>query len=264
MMRMMNDTARRWMRQYHQPREHAPLLLCLPHAGGAAPFFQPLSALLAPDIQLLAVQYPGRQDRLAEAPITHLPDYVPLLASQIALLAPSRLSLFGHSMGAMLAFELAAELANRGILVETLFLSSHAPEHRAGKKQLHKLDDPGLVEALIALGEQGSELLRDADFCSLLLPMMRADLTAVENHRLNPRRQLTGTTICTSGGSEDARVSLAEMLKWREKTDGPFSQHPFTGGHFYLKQHVGAIARLIRQHAAMQQNSPQTTQALEP
>lgn len=144
-----------WIRRFHHAAPDAPRLLCLPHAGGSAGFFTGLSAALSPAVDVVAVQYPGRQDRRREPAVTSLP----LLADQVfQALAPfgdRPLALFGHSMGATLAFEVAARLESHGRAVTRLVASGRRAPSRHRDENVHRRDDEGVVQELRRLG--GSE-----------------------------------------------------------------------------------------------------------
>jgi len=243
---MINEKNHRWIRKYHRSNDNAPWLLCFPHAGGNANYFFSLSKSLAPDISVFSLQYPGRQDRLAEPLINNLMDYVTEIANQLIATNGRPLSFMGHSMGAVIAYEVAHNLEQSGDYVNNLFLSSHAPFYRQKKEKLHKYSDSKLLTSLISLGGLSTELLEDDGFNKMLLPIMRSDLMAVENFLPEADTQMQYACIYALCGNQDERVSLAEMNHWKYKTAGGFSLHEFIGGHFYMENNITKLSDLIR------------------
>src|SRR5882757_9397093 len=134
-----------WLRRY-QPADQAPKrLFCFPHAGGSATFYFPVARALAPEVDVLAVQYPGRQDRHAEPGITDLSRLADLVAEQIHPWADRPLSFFGHSMGATLAFEVAHRLGSRGVEIQTLFASGRRAPGTRREESVHLRSDSGVI-----------------------------------------------------------------------------------------------------------------------
>src|ERR1700712_4687720 len=136
-----------WIRRFHESPGASARLVCFPHAGGAATYFYPLSRTLAPSIEALAVQYPGRQDRRAEPCVDDIHELADLVAPALLEWADRPLALFGHSMGATLAFEVAGRLEKAGVRPAGLFVSGRrggaglpargAFFSRAAKKESH-------------------------------------------------------------------------------------------------------------------------------
>lgn len=119
-----------WIRRYSPVTDARARLLCLPHAGGSAPFYLPFARALAPDVDVLTVQYPGRQDRRHEPCIDSITDLADSLTGEVLPWADRPLAIFGHSMGAMIAFELALRLERQG--TQPLVVSPRAGVHPPG------------------------------------------------------------------------------------------------------------------------------------
>ncbi|OKI00986.1 hypothetical protein A6A06_19100 [Streptomyces sp. CB02923] len=247
------DAVERWLRRFHAPPGRpAARLVCLPHAGGSAGFFFPFSQALAGDLDVLAVQYPGRLERHHEPPLTDIAD----LAGQVvaALTSPAAdadglpLALFGHSLGALVAYEVASELQDRGTPVKALFVSGRrAAGCPDDIEPLHTLDDAAVIDGLRALDGTEDELLSDPDMLRLILPAVRADYRAVATYRHRPRPRLTSPVVALTGDS-DSRVSLEQAAAWADHTTGPHELRVFSGGHFYLSSQPqqSAVAALLR------------------
>lgn len=167
-----------WLKRFHAAPKAGARLVCFPHAGAAASACHGFSASLTPRVEVLSVQYPGREDRYAEPMV----DDVGLLADAVAAVLPPwcdrPLALFGHSMGAIVAFEVARRLGPR---VDALFVSGRRAPSTYRAEDLHRRDDSGLVEAICALGGTDLRLL-DAETVRMLLPLVRNDLRAAETY----------------------------------------------------------------------------------
>ncbi|SCF35272.1 Surfactin synthase thioesterase subunit [Micromonospora matsumotoense] len=234
-----------WLRRFHPAPDAAVRLLLCPHSGGSAGYFRALSGVLSPVVEAVAVQYPGRQDRRAEPLIDDLRE---LAARVVDVLAdePGPVALFGHSMGALLAFELARRLEHGGREVAGLFVSGARAPSLLGNEGLHLVDDAELLRVVRSLNGTDAELLDDEEIVQAALPLVRNDTRAVETYGYQ------GTTvpdlrcpIVALVGTEDPRVAVAEAEKWRDHTSGPFTLHTFPGGHFYLNSYTTALGRLM-------------------
>ena len=171
-----------WVRPFRLTPMPRLRLACFPHAGGSASFFRSWSERLPPDIDLLALQYPGREDRFNEAPTTRLEDLADGAALALRDFADAPLALFGHSLGAALAYETALRLESAGAPLRHLFVSAHPAPHRQRGGALHRGDEAALLEDVRRQGG-ASELLEDADLRALFLPILRADYQAIETYR---------------------------------------------------------------------------------
>ncbi|MGW1216683.1 thioesterase II family protein [Streptomyces sp. NPDC002499] len=223
--------------------------MCFPHAGGSATAFVELARALPADFDVVAVQYPGRQDRYAEEPFTALAPLVEAVAGELArVLAadPGRpYALFGHSMGALLAFETARLLA-QGELPgpRRLFLSGRGgPGVRRGLLRDH-YDDAELVAELRTLGGTDQDMLDSPDVLEMILPALRADYRLVDAYRWQGGEPLAAGITALVGDS-DPMVPVGAARMWREHTGGDFALEVFPGGHFYLADHVGGVAAAV-------------------
>jgi len=223
---------------YPRPNPRARLrLFCFPFAGGGASTYRSWPAHLPADIDVAAVQLPGREDRLRE-PAFH--DARAVCSKLIDVLAPHfdrPFALFGHSMGALLAFELAQMLcAAGGPAPAHLFVSAHCGPRKAHcLPSVVGLSDRELVALLQTLSGTRDEVLQDADVMTLLLPLFRADLTICETYRYGAPEPLR-CPISAFGGTFDDYVRRADVVAWRAETRGGFQARMFPGGHFFLNE----------------------------
>lgn len=244
---MSPHTAQPWLRRFH-PCPDAPVqLVCLPHAGGSASFYFPFSQALSGSAEVLGVQYPGRQERHHEAGITDLHALADRITEAVAEGVDDRpLALFGHSMGAMLAFEVAARLEDSGTEVAALFASGRrAPSRHRPPENVHAFTDEQLVAVLAELGGTDTELLSEPYVLRMILPAVRSDFEAVETYRYRPRPPLR-CPIVALVGDRDPRVDLDETDAWADHTVGSFDLQVFPGAHFYLSAQQTAVVGLVR------------------
>jgi surfactin synthase thioesterase subunit len=220
-------------------------LFCFPHAGGGAAMFYAWSTEFPPEIQTCPVHLPGRETRLADAPFTRLGPLVQELASLLAVDMATPLALFGHSMGALIAFELARELRRRdGPTPVRLFVSgARAPQVEDQSPALHDLPESTFIERLLSrYNGIPPMVLRDPELMRLFLPVLRADLELVENYKYQQEEALE-CPISVFGGSEDPDVCYDDLSAWREQTRGTFKLRMMPGDHFFLN---GARAPTVR------------------
>ncbi|MCT6018552.1 pyochelin biosynthesis editing thioesterase PchC [Pseudomonas aeruginosa] len=237
-----------WVRPFRLTPMPRLRLACFPHAGGSASFFRSWSERLPPDIDLLALQYPGREDRFNEAPTTRLEDLAYGAALALRDFADAPLALFGHSLGAALAYETALRLESAGAPLRHLFVSAHPAPHRQRGGALHRGDEAALLEDVRRQGG-ASELLEDADLRALFLPILRADYQAIETYRRAQPIALA-CALDVLLGEHDEEVSAAEAQAWSDASRTPARLRRFPGGHFYLSEGRDAvIEHLLRRLA---------------
>src|SRR5580658_7928209 len=150
-----------WCRRYRPARNAPARLVCLPHAGGSAPFYLPVSAALSPDVDVVAIQYPGRQDRRGERPIDDIAVLADHLHGILRRQPPLPVTIFGHSMGAVLGFEVARRLEADGQGPVRLFVSGRRAPSTHRDENVHLRDDAGILAEVRAMNGTASALLGD-------------------------------------------------------------------------------------------------------
>ncbi|MGX7824485.1 thioesterase II family protein [Actinokineospora sp. 24-640] len=241
------NTTDRWIRRFHPAPGAKARLLVLPHAGGAASYYFPLSRELAPDIEVLSVQYPGRQDRRDEPFVESVADFADVLADIVEPYTDSPLALFGHSMGASVAFELALRLRECGVPPTCLVASGRRAPVAHRDERVHERDDAGLLAEIRSLDGTQGPLLNDPEILAMVLPAIRADYRVAETYRHTPGTPLA-CPIAVLIGEDDPKVTRAEAERWAEHTTGPCAVEAFPGGHFYLADRQPAVAARVAAH----------------
>lgn len=229
-----------WIRRFRPAPEAAVRLICLPHAGGAATFYLPVAQAMAPDVDVLAVQYPGRQDRRHEPCVDDITVLADLITDELLPWTDQPLALFGHSMGALVAFEVACRLEERGRAPVALFASGRRAPSRRRDERFHLASDDELVAEIRRLSGTEQQVLEDEEILHMILPAIRSDYRAVEMYRYRPRPALNCPVIALTG-DDDPRVTLEEAGDWAGHTQASFRLRVFPGGHFYLNTHATAV-----------------------
>ena len=224
-----------WMTR-PRPNPQANLrLFCFPYAGGGASIFHAWAVNLPQEIEVCPVQLPGRENRLREPPYSWLPR---LLQKLVAVLTPyldRPFAFFGHSMGALISFELARQLRLQGLHGPVhLFVSAHrGPRQPYALPPLSKIPTPALMEELRHLGGTPDEILNDTQMMQFLLPVLRADFAICETYTYTHDAPLD-CALSAFGGLQDDHVREEDLAGWREQTNGPFALRMLPGGHFFL------------------------------
>jgi pyochelin biosynthetic protein PchC len=241
-----------WLRCVRpRPGAHT-TLLALPHAGGSAVFFHSWGPHLPDGVELTAVQYPGRLDRLHEPCLDDVHDLAAAVVDALRTrpwpLAGRRLALLGHSMGALVAFETALRLEALGVVPVVAFLSSHPAPGRPVRGLPPEFTDEALLGELRRLGGTPAALLDGPDLRDVVLAGMRSDYRAVATYRPSPGR-LSSPIVCFVGDA-DPDVCPEDMLPWAERTGGAMVLSVFPGEHFYLVDERDAVLRAAAAHLA--------------
>lgn len=219
-----------WFRRYRPVPEPGLRLVCFPHAGGSASAYRSWPALLPADVEVLAVQYPGRQDRRHEPCPADLHELADAVTDALTPFLDRPVAFFGHSMGASVAHEVTLRLRNP--LVHGLFVSARLPPRHHRPRDPHH-DDEALIADVRALDPAGSAALDDPDLRELLVPPIRADYRIADTYRPTAC-PVVDVPVVAYVGDRDPCVDRWQMLAWSEVTHAGFDVVVFPGGHFYL------------------------------
>ncbi|MFI9230639.1 thioesterase II family protein [Streptomyces rimosus] len=239
----MSDTARSaWVKRLPGAEPAAHHLVCFPHAGGGASFFRPWWDTLPPATELLVIQYPGREDRLQEPFAETVEEVVEGVSSQLtAELDGTPVTFFGHSMGALIAYEVARHWERLGLPgPERLVVSGQYAPGELPPQDVHERDDDGVLEVVERLGGAASDVRRSPELKEFVAALTRADYRMLDGYEPFDGEPVTAalTALC---GRDDPAVSPEDVARWRDFTTGPFELLRFPGGHFYLRDGRQAV-----------------------
>lgn len=221
-------------------------LYCFSYAGGSAASYYPWQAKLAPAIEVCAIQLPGRGARFTEPPLRSLAVLVEVLAHVIDGDDGLPFAFFGHSLGGLVAFELARYCQRRGrAMPERLFVSgSTAPRSRALSRRLHELNDADLIAALRQYNGAPAEVLDEPELMALMLPTVRADFAMAADYEYRAGERLA-IPLSVYGGDRDPHVRYEDLGRWQDETNEPITMHCFPGDHFFIQSaHEAVLAQL--------------------
>lgn len=235
-----------WIRRFHPANPGATTLLCFPHAGGSASSFFGLSRALTPGIEVLTAQYPGRQDRRREPVVDRIETLADRVCEALRGWTGRRLVLFGHSMGASVAFETARRLEQGGgPAPELLITSARQAPSRPTTGNVHRRDDAGIVAELKRLGGTAAALFDDPELLAAAMPAIRGDYAALETYQA-AGESAVGCPILALGADADPLTGPVAIEAWSGHTSADFEMRMFPGGHFYLEDWPAPVVELIR------------------
>lgn len=241
-------TAGAWLiRHRATPTPPRMRLFCLPYAGGGAQVYRPYPQALPVDVEVCAIQLPGRERRFREPALKSVEAIVDQLAPVLGELFDRPYAIFGHSLGALVGFELVRRLRKEGRpLPLHLFASGHrAPHLPDPDPPIHHLPDAQFVEELRHLNGTPQEVFESPELLELILPVLRADFTAAETYAYRSDAPLS-CPITALGGTRDAMISRDELQAWQEHTSIDFELYLLEGDHFFIHQRHDDVMRILR------------------
>lgn len=234
-----------WLIELASRPEAGSRLFCFPHAGGSGQLFRRW-ADGSLDAEIWGVELPGRGARLRHAPVTDLDTVVEAVATELKPLLDRPFSFFGHSVGALVAFETARRLrARQEPIPQRLIVSAHrAPHLPLSRAPAHALPDGRLISVLGELGGTPQEVIADDELMAVVLPALRADMAISETY-LHTEEPPLACSISALGGLQDRNVTRAELSAWRLHAGAEFSIRFYGDDHFFIESERDAVLRNI-------------------
>jgi surfactin synthase thioesterase subunit len=222
-------------------------LFCFPHAGGGSRFFAPWRAHLEPHVQVCPIVLPGRESRGREAPLTRIGPLTSDLAAALRPYLDRPFAFFGHSLGALIAYETVRAMIGQGLPQPAVLMASgrRAPHLTPRESALHLLPTPDFLAHMEALGGTPVHTDRRRRLLELFLPMLRADYELNETYEPGPDRR-PSCPVVGYHGRQDPVATPAQVGAWRDATSGPFRLRLFDGDHFYHKDAPAEVMAAIR------------------
>lgn len=219
-------------------------LFCFPYAGGSAGVYRPWSAYLSPSIEICAIQPPGRESDFGSPPVGSMREFVDGIVAAMRPLLAEPFAFFGHSLGAIVAYETALAIAREGHEPILLFASGHrAPHLPSPRPAIAHLTDDAFLHEVAKLGGMPAEVLASEEFLELVLPTLRADFRLAECY--HPPMSVGLRCPVIALGSVADYVSEESIAAWRETTSASFAWKMFPGDHFYLNSERVALTSYI-------------------
>ena len=227
-------------------------LFCFPYAGGSAGIFRNWADEMAMHLELCAIQLPGRERRHSEPALRRPQEAVEILVRILQPYLDLPFVMFGHSMGALLAYEVTRGILTNAMLEpRILFVSGRrAPHLPSRKRKLNTLPRNELIAEIQALNGTPAEVFAHEDLIELVLPMLRCDLELVESYT-NAAGPLLSCPVIAMGGSRDLEISPEEIVGWGSVTTGPFKSMLFEGDHFFINSARTRLLQTIQRELAV-------------
>ncbi len=244
----MSHATSSWLSSYRPNPEAALRLFCFPYAGGAASVFRKWADALPPTVEVCPVQLPGRDRRWREPPYTNLRLLIEAIAGEFRDYWQKPFAFFGHSMGAIVSFELARRVrAEHGFEPVHLFVSGRrAPQLKGNESVTYNLPRGAFIEELRRLNGTPAEVLEQPELMELMLPVLRADFEVVQTYLYATEPPFT-CPLTAFGGLQDIEASREELEAWREQTTGAYSLRMLAGDHFFLNQAQPLLLEMLSQ-----------------
>ena len=226
-------------------------LFCFPFAGGIGVYnswYDELPPETRCATELCSIHLPGHEGNLQETLFSRLSPLLNLLVPAVASYRNIPFAFFGHSMGALVSFELARQLRRQGLPspVHMIVSGYRAPQLEDPHPAIHQLPDLEFQAQLRRLGGTPDGVLEDSELMELLLPVLRADFAVCENYTYLTEQPLD-CSITAYGGDKDAKVTRAELSAWRAQTRNSFSLRMFPGGHFFWQNNQPLLLQVLSQ-----------------
>lgn len=244
-------------------------LVCFPYAGGSSSIYSNWWKYLPSNIEVVAIQLPGRGTRISEKSLTSVKEIIDDLMESIISISDKPLVFFGHSMGGLVSFELARKLQEENhIIPKHLIVSAKQAPHiiNANRDKIHKLPDADFINKIKEYEGTPNEMIDNEIFLSYFVPMLRADFAVSENHTLNSEVKFKNS-ITVMGANDDPFADIHRLSEWSRYTEKECDLHEYTGGHFYYvgkeNKFLSDINKVIRKYvlneSSCDQNKPIST-----
>lgn len=242
----MTQTANPWLSVFKPNPRASMRLFCFPYAGGTALIYRRWAQQVPSHMEVIAIQLPGRATRMHDPLVTKLTDLIEPLARAIEPFVNEPFAFFGHSMGALIAFEVARFFQREGWpLPLHMFVSGRsAPQLNREHAPLYNLPKNELLEEVQQLEGTPPEVLDNPELMELMLPILRADFSICDTYEYTEGAPLA-CPITALGGLQDHDISRRDVEAWREQTSDTFTLRMFAGNHFFIHSNETLLLNLL-------------------
>ncbi|MGI5310789.1 thioesterase II family protein [Rheinheimera sp. WS51] len=221
-------------------------LFCFPYAGGQAAIYFPLAKLLPDEIELVAVQLPGRGNRIFEPALTSASEIAQAVVPEILQFTDKPIALLGYSNGCLQTFEVANRLIPKCVVQHVFMAARSAPQLGMQREPIHLLSDQLFKQELASLGGTPKELLAYDELMELMLPTLRADFKLGYDYQCPPIKKLK-VALTSMAGRHDKDIPIENVQAWQELFAADSKHHTVDGDHFFINTHINDMATIIGQ-----------------
>ena len=222
-------------------------LICFPFAGSGASLFYPWVSSLSSKFEIWAFQAPGHEELMDQELISDLGQMKKYIHQKVLPILKPPFILFGHSLGAVLAYELSKELQTKNLIPATLIVSGRQPPHLKSKKaSISHLKNEDFINEVFQFNGIPRELLNSNEFLEMAIPILRADFQLAENYQIQIEEKIK-CPIKVIGTTLDQWIDLHEISQWSNATENSCEISIFEGDHFHLKQNPKVITNYLNE-----------------
>jgi medium-chain acyl-[acyl-carrier-protein] hydrolase len=238
--------ADKWLARIRPSPQARVRLFCFPYAGGGGSVFFQWAFQLPELVEVCAVQLPGRESRFAESPVNRMENLTEILNDRLDSYVELPFAFFGHSMGGLIAFELARKLrTTKGLQPRHLFASGcRAPQLPLTEPPMHTLPDEPMFKRVEELGGTPADVLKSPELLEIILPALRADLAIVETYAYKHEDPLE-CGVTAFSGLRDRMVTETDVAEWEQQTRGSLVHHKLPGDHFFIHSARTSMLNII-------------------
>ncbi|MCP3742352.1 thioesterase II family protein [Rossellomorea sp. BNER] len=224
-------------------------LFCIPFAGGSAVIYSKWKKWMAHSIEVNEVELAGRGRRMNEPLIENMEEMVEDIYDSIKNYITEPYSIFGHSMGGLLTYELCHKLQKEGYPAPVhVFVSGRkAPQLKARKKLIHSLPDQEFITEILKYDGMDKNIFENKELANIFLPILKADFKLIETYKFNPPFNLLKSNISVFHGMDDKTVDVEELSLWSEVTKKESKIYTFPGGHFFINEYPEQVVNKINE-----------------
>ncbi|NLT09624.1 MAG: thioesterase [Ruminococcus sp.] len=234
----------KWIRFGKNRIDSEKCMICIPFAGSGASLFAGWQKIIGNDMEILPIQLPGREERIAEKPLTSISDVVRSIAQAVVPVINGReFVIFGHSMGGLIAYALTAELENEyGMSPKLCIISASSINICTKKQKVSEMNDEELIKELSSYGGMDEQLLLLPDYLKMYLDIIRNDYKIIEDFAASEKTSVS-CPLRLYSGTEDTLIAKEDMKEWYGLTGSGVTEKVFEGDHFFIKKHVDDICK---------------------